>query len=785
VNDYPLQAVDFTDVKLQDSFWLPRLETNHKVTVPHTFHQSEITGRLDNFAKAAGLMEGDFEGLRFNDSDVYKIIEGASYSLALYPDPELDKYLDDLIAKIAAAQREDGYLFTPLIIDPENPPRGVAKERWVSERESHELYCVGHMYEAAVAHYKATGKRTLLDVAIKSADLVDSVFGAKKRRAAPGHQEIELGLVKLYRVTGEKRYLDLAKYFLDERGNTEGRESYGRYFQDHKPVLEQEEAVGHSVRAAYMYAAMADMAALTGNERYIQALDRFWENVAAKKLYITGGIGGGNSEGFSAEYVLPNMRAYNETCASIANALWNHRMFLLHGDSKYMDLVERIIYNGFLSGIHQSGDLFFYPNRLATVKGEERSPWFNCACCPSNVVRFLPQIAGFMYAQKENEIFVNLFVESSVSLALNENQVKIVQDTNYPWNETIFLKIEPDVPARFAIKLRIPGWTQNKPIDSPLYRYMTESTESATITVNGRKKDLKLDQGYATIERRWKKGDEIELHLPMPIRRVLTDEKVTYNRGRMALERGPLVYAAEWPDNNSTIHSLVVLDEATFETQEKLDLLGGVIAITGRVFSAEYRDDGRSLSPQPHTLTAIPYFTWAHRGPGPMIVWMAREPEVAWAKPAPTIAYESRIAASFQGPRGTEISALNDQVLPQSSVDREVPRFTWWDHKGTEEWVQYDFKTMKTVAAVEVYWFDDEPVDGGVRVPQSWKLFYKGQYGWTPVPNPSAFTIEKDRFNRLTFDPVTTKALRIVATLQPEFSAGILEWIVEESEESP
>ncbi|MBW2036443.1 MAG: glycoside hydrolase family 127 protein [Deltaproteobacteria bacterium] len=775
--DYPITPLNFTDVRLKDTFWTPRENINRTVTIPHAFHQCEVTGRIDNFAKAGGLMEGKFEGLRFNDSDVYKVIEGASYTLAIHPDPELDQYLDDLIGKIAAAQEEDGYLYTPLIIDPGNPPRGVGSERWISERTSHELYCAGHLYEAAVAHYLATSKRTLLDVALKNADLVANVFGPNKRRAPPGHQEIELGLVKLYRITGKNKYLRLAKFFLEERGRFEGRESYGEYFQDHKPVLEQKKVVGHAVRAGYMYSAMVDISALTGDRRYAETVKSAWENVVSKKIYITGGVGGGNSEGFSEEYILPNRRAYNETCASIANALWNHRMFLLTGDARYIDVLERVIYNAFLSGIAMTGDLFFYHNRLATFEGEERRPWFNCACCPSNVVRFIPQVAGFIYAQNQDDIYINLFAESETVLTINRRKVKLTQETNYPEEGKVIIKVEPEAETKLALHIRIPGWTQDKPLPGGLYSFLDSPGGEVKLFVNGKETALTTDKGFAVLSRKWQAGDTVELHLPMAVRRVIADEKVTNNRGRVALSRGPLIYCVEWPDNPEGVHHLVLPDDSRLCTEFRSDLLGGFTLIHGKAFSTRYADRGQSINIEGKTdFTAIPYYAWAHRGPGQMVVWMARVKEAARPLPEETIAYTSAVSASNTGPR-TTLSALNDQVIPTSSDDLEVPSFTWQPQKGTKEWVQYDFAEPTLISETEVYWFDNAP-RGIVRIPKEWRVLYAEEGQWKPVSNPSGYELRKDRFNRVTFDPVKTHALRIEVQLQSDWSAGILEWRV-------
>lgn len=445
--DYPIQPVPFTQVEILDGFWRPRFDINREVTIPYNFQKCEETGRISNFAKAGDLEVGEFEGIFFNDSDVFKVIEGASYSLQLNPDPELEQYLDDVIAKIAAAQEEDGYLYTNRTIEPEKAADEGGTERWTNLEVFHELYNVGHLYEAAVAHYQATGKRTLLEVALMNADLILEVFGPDKNMGVPGHEEIEIGLVKLYRVTGEEKYLNLARFFVEQRGNAEGHELYGKYAQDHEPVLQQGEAVGHAVRAGYLYSGVADVAALTGEDTYVQAIDRIWMNVVSKKLYLTGGIGSSRrGEAFGSNYELPNATAYNETCAAIANMLWNHRLFLLKGDSKYMDVFERTLYNGFLAGVSMEGDTFFYPNPLEfdgvytfNQGSVGRKPWFDCSCCPVNVVRMIPSLPGYIYAVREHEVFVNLYINSQASLQVAGTPLTITQQSQYPWNGTILL----------------------------------------------------------------------------------------------------------------------------------------------------------------------------------------------------------------------------------------------------------------------------------------------------------------------------------------------------------
>jgi len=623
-------AVPFTAVTFADAFWTPRMQTNREVTIPYDFKKCEETGRIDNFAKAGGLMEGPFKGIRFDDSDVFKVIEGAAYSLNLYPDPELDQYLDELIAKIAAAQEQDGYLYTCRTIDPGRLPRGAGETRWSLLQSSHELYNVGHMYEAAVAHYRATGKRTLLDVAIKNADLIDRVFGPGKRRDVPGHEEIEIGLVKLYGVTGDARYLALARFFLDERGRAGEREIYGDYCQDHEPVVKQNRAVGHAVRAGYLYTGMADVAALTPKTGYTRALERIWQDVVSKKLYITGGIGArGGGESFGVGYELPNKEAYCETCAAIANAMWNHRMALLHADAKYIDVLERVIYNGFLSGISLSGDRFFYPNPLASDGKYQRSPWFGCACCPTNIVRFLPSLPGYAYAQSRDSLYVNLFVSGNATIRMGEHPVRVTQQTRYPWEGLVKIMIEPDAgTARkaFTVCIRIPGWTQESPVPSDLYLYSDLgpkdwSQRKVTVKVNDEPIPLGIVNGYVRIRRAWQVGDVIALNLPMPVRRVRSHRKVKTNAGRIALQRGPVVYCFEGADNPKGVANLVLPPDAVFETQYRDDLLGGVVTITGQG-KIRWPDVNGETVLKDIAITAIPYYAWAHRSKNEMAVWL-------------------------------------------------------------------------------------------------------------------------------------------------------------------
>lgn len=616
--DYSYNPVSFTAVNIKGGFWQPRMDTNRAVTIPYCFEKCEQTHRIANFEIAGGLKEGIFRGIRFNDSDVFKVMEGAAYSLMVHPDSKLDRYLEDLIAKVAAAQEGDGYLFTTRTIDPNKPAKSSGKTRWSYLAHSHELYNVGHMYEAAVAHYRATGRKTFLNIATQNADLIDKVFGPDKICDVPGHQEIEIGLCSLYRVTGEKRYLDLAKFFLDMRGRSDKRKRlYGKYSQDHVPAIKQTEAVGHAVRACYMYASMADVAALAGDKDYIKAIDRIWEDVVSKKIYITAGVGAlRHGEAFGGPYHLPNA-AYNETCAAIANAMWNHRMFLLHGDAKYMDIVELAIYNGFLSGISMKGDTFFYPNPLvADGKGKfnqgapGRKGWFNCSCCPVNVARFLPSLPGYAYATKKNALYVNLFMSGTTDVEMDNTPVHITQKTEYPWNGKIELSVDPKEKKAFRLCIRIPGWTRGQPIPSDLYSTSTALGESTpTLSVNGKSKALEMENGFAVINRTWMKGDVVELDLPMPILRMKAHEAVKADAEKVALMRGPIVYCAESIDNNDQAYEISLPGNITLSADHRKGLLGGVTVITGKL-------------PAGDVFTAIPYYSWNHRGTTKMSVWL-------------------------------------------------------------------------------------------------------------------------------------------------------------------
>ena len=630
---YPIDPVPFTSVKVTDSFWGQRLKASREVTIPLAFSKCEETGRYENFVKAAHPSdEYKVEGYSFDDTDVYKTIEGASYSLQTYPDKQLEKYIDSVLVIVAAAQEPDGYLYTARTMNPKHPHDWAGPERWSKVEElSHEFYNLGHMVEGAVAHYQATGKRNFLDIAIKYADCVCKAIGngPDQKKLVPGHQIAEMALVRLYLVTGDRKYLDQAKFFLDARGYTSRKDAYS---QAHKPVLEQDEAVGHAVRATYMYAGMADVAAITGDSSYIKAVDRIWENIVGKKIYITGGIGARHAgEAFGDNYELPNLSAYNETCAAIGNVYVNYRLFLLHGDAKYFDVLERTLYNGLISGVSLDGGSFFYPNPLASTGGYSRKPWFGCACCPSNICRFIPSLPGYVYAVKDDQVYVNLFLSNRAELKVNRKKLVLEQETGYPWNGDIRIRVaQGNLP--FTMHLRIPGWVRGAVVPSNLYRYADSQELGYTVTVNGEPVAGELQKGYLLIDRKWKKGDVVEVHFDMKPRVVKANGKVEADRGRVAVERGPLVYCAEWPDNDFNVHNILLNQHPSFQVVERPDLLYGIHEITTDAQALSYDAAGK-LAVRDVNLTLIPYYAWAHRGEGDMEVWLPIEVGASSALP--------------------------------------------------------------------------------------------------------------------------------------------------------
>ena len=630
---YPIDPVPFTSVKVTDNFWGQRLQASREVTIPLAFSKCEETGRYENFVKAAHPSDTyKVEGFSFDDTDVYKTIEGASYSLQTYPDKKLQKYIDSVLVIVAGAQEPDGYLYTARTMNPKHPHNWAGKERWVAvENLSHEFYNLGHMIEGAEAHYQATGKRNFLDIAIKYADCVCREIdnGPQQKKYVPGHQIAEMALVKLYMVTGDKKYLDQAKFFLDTRGYTSRKDAYS---QAHKPVVEQDEAVGHAVRAVYMYSGMADVAAITGDSSYIKAIDKIWDNIVSKKIYITGGIGARHAgEAFGNNYELPNLSAYCETCAAIGNVYMNYRLFLLHGDAKYFDVLERTLYNGLISGVSLDGGSFFYPNPLSSNGKYSRKPWFGCACCPSNVSRFIPSLPGYVYAVKNDQVYVNLYLSNKAELKVDKKKILLEQETGYPWNGDIRLKITQGN-QDFTMKLRIPGWVRGNVLPGDLYSYADNQKPAYQVSVNGQTVESDVNDGYLSIARKWKKGDVVEVHFDMIPRIVKANPKVEADHGRVAVERGPIVYCAEWPDNRFNVHSILLNQHPQFKVTDKPELLYGIRQITTDAQALSYDKTGKLVTKDVE-LTLIPYYAWAHRGEGDMEVWLPIDVSATSAQP--------------------------------------------------------------------------------------------------------------------------------------------------------
>ncbi len=774
---YPITPVPFTSVKVTDNFWGQRLKASREVTIPLAFSKCEETGRYDNFYKAAHpSSEYKVGGLAFDDTDVYKTIEGASYSMQTYPDKKLDKYIDSVLTVVAAAQEPDGYLYTSRTMNPEHPHEWAGSKRWEKVEElSHEFYNLGHMVEGAVAHYQATGKRNFLDIAIKYADCVEREIGDKPGQVVrvPGHQIAEMALCKLYLATGQQKYLDLAKFFLDKRGYTTRTDAYS---QAHKPVLEQDEAVGHAVRASYMYSGMADVAALTGDTGYVHAIDKIWDNVVTKKLYITGGIGAtSNGEAFGENYELPNMSAYCETCAAIGNVYWNYRLFLLHGESKYYDVLERTLYNGLISGVSLDGGGFFYPNPLESIGQHQRQPWFGCACCPSNICRFIPSLPGYVYAVHDKDVYVNLFMSNTSELKVGGKKVTLEQTTEYPWNGDIRVAVTPKGKQEFALKIRIPGWVQGEVVPSNLYTFTDNKELGYVVKVNGEPVQSTLDKGYFTISRPWKKGDVVEVHFDMEPRTVKANSKVEADRGKIAVERGPIVYCAEWPDNDFSVLSVFMNRKPEFKLQRKPELLYGINELTTQAQTLGYDESGR-LTTKDVTLTLIPYYAWAHRGAGEMAVWLPQDVSATRPVMPPTIASKSKITTSHPA---KSISAISDGLTPKDENDRTAPYYHFWPKEGTTEWIAYEFDQPQEVSSTTVYWYDDAPW-GGCRIPKSWKVYYKDASGnWQPVANPSGYGVAKGDPNTVRFSKVKTTAMKLEIVQQDKNSAGLFEWAVE------
>lgn len=614
-----IEPVNFSQVQINDEFWKPRIDKIATATLPACIYQTEIaTPRIQNFINAAKRKTGSFKGLVYDDSDVFKALEAISYSLKDNPDAVLEKKADEWIDIIAAAQLPDGYLNTYYTLTDLN-------KRW-TQIPNHEDYNAGHLIEAAVAYYNATGKRKLLEVAERYANHIDSTFRLQNRHWISGHEEIELALVKLYHTTKNDRYLKLADWYLQQRGQQTTMGWFTpAYWQDIKPVKEQTKITGHAVRAMYLYTGAADVAAATGDTGYLKAMKAVWEDVVDRNMYLTGGIGSsGDNEGFSKDYDLPNADAYCETCASVGMVLWNQRMNILTGDAKYVDVLERTLYNAALDGLSLTGDRFFYGNPLASIGKDTRGEWFGTACCPANIARLVASLGNYIYNKSDNDIWVNLFIGSKSNLQIGKSNIEIEQQTNYPWDGNVKINISPDKKIKMALHIRIPGWANGEAVPGDLYRFVNTETKKFSLKINGNDVAYSLQKGYAVINREWKKGDVVELSLPMDVKEIVANDSVSADAGKAALQRGPLVYCIEGSDNNKKAWNILLPADAKFNTDFQKNLLNGVTTISVELPVLTVSSDGLSILTEKKLVTAIPYYSWANRGGDDMQVWIPR-----------------------------------------------------------------------------------------------------------------------------------------------------------------
>jgi hypothetical protein len=743
----PARPVSFTDVKIADAFWAPRQERNRAVTIP--------------------FMMKTYKEL--SQTPWSPFLEGAAYTLVTYPDPELENEIAGHLDRIAGELLNQ----TP-------------KLRW-KHLLNGDLISAGHFFEAAVAFFQSTGSRKYLDAAVRIADDIDSVFGPGKRRDVSNHEEVKIGLIRLYQLTGNEKYLKLARFFLDERGRAGGHELYGEYGQDHEPAVDQREAVGHAVRAMYLYAPLTELAALTGDEAYIRADDAIWEDAVTRKTYLTGGVGSHRDfEDFGDPYELPNLGAWNETCAANGSVLWNQRMFLYHRDAKYIDVLERVLYNGFLAGVGLGGDRFLYQNPLKTAGGFTRQPWFGPNCCPPNVVRGIALVGNYVYAVGGPDVYVNLFVAGKANIRTALGAVTVRQETRYPWDGEVKLTVEPEKAGRFSVFVRVPGWARDEAFPGGLYRFLGKNPDTVALKVNGDMWDYRFEKGYARIEREWKAGDVIEIGFPMPVRRVLADERVADDRGMTAIQRGPLIYCAEACDNGGSVSSLLIPDDAALSARFEASVLNGIAVIGGKVQALSRGKDRVSVVKEERDFRAVPYYAWGNRADGEMSVWLARDPSKVRLLPVPSIASTSRASSScgngsvdenYPGGKAPSIAerfypraqsggagpeALSDQVEPAGSADGSGTYFRLRPRKGDTAWVQYDFKSPAEVSSTAVYWKDD----GELCVPpKSWEVFYRKDGNWVLVTPAGPFPAVKDGFNSIEFEKVRTDGLRLVIKL--------------------
>ena len=769
-HDYPINPVPFTSVKMSDQFWMPKIKIIHDVTLPHALIESE--NRLMNFEIAAKLKSGRFQSsYPFDDSDIYKIIEAASYSLYYYPDSVLESKIDSIIDIIGLAQEPDGYLYTCRTMN-SFPNDWSGSYRWEKVEDlSHETYNMGHLFESACAYYQATGKDKYLKIAVKAADLLDTDFGWGKIEKYPGHEIVEVGLARLYRLTGDERYLNLAKFFLDVRGP--GGEEY---CQAQAKVVDQTTAVGHAVRAVYLYAGMADVGALKNDAAYISSIDKIWEDIVTKKIYVTGGIGpSGGNEGFNGDYNLPNSSAYCETCASVGNIYFNQRLFLLHGDAKYIDVMERTLYNSLLSGISLSGNRFFYSNRLASSGFDNRSVWFECACCPPNIARLIPSVPGYIYAHTSDSLYINLFMSDTANVNIDGDDLQIIQNTNYPWEGNVDITINPSSEREYTILVRIPGWARNEAIPGGLYRFMDESSQKASISINNENYTFDLQKGYAVIKRIWKTGDVISLNLPVEPRRLVANENVNDDKGRISIQRGPIVYCAEGVGNGQQISSLKYDTLSELTTQFNADLLGGIQTVKTNSVTV----DGSANK----EITLIPYSLWNNRGASEMQVWLKLNRQIDLPDSLILInTSEGDFASTNYVSTWETLNSIYDLYDPVNSLDKGEGAFGNWAYdQGTVQawnWVQYNFYKEYRIGSSEVYWWKD---NAGIDIPDSSYLSYYDQASGLFIPISGTLKSKGDggimanQYNLEVFTPVETNQFRLNFWGDRD-AQGILEW---------
>lgn len=803
-----LQGVSFEKVNLTDAFWLPRLNLQRRVLVPYSFAQTHEA--LTDLRAAAELNAGRKPEPyppphRYRTSDLFKVMEGAAYLLALERDAALERQMDAIIDVIAASQEPDGYLNATRTLYPHTPIDMMGDGRYAFIDHSHELYIVGHLYEAAVAYYRATGKRKLLDVAEKNARHVQHVFfegdpkynGGKPKNQADGHEEIELALVKLAEATGDPSYAKLAQKFLDIRGVTyvphgEGVQS-PTYAQQHAPVREQRAPTGHAVRATYLYAGMADVAAALGVDYYDDALEHIWQNMVDTRMHITGGLGAVHGiEGFGPELDLPNDDAFNETCAAVGNVFFNWRMFLRYQDAKFLDVAEVALYNNVLVGVNLAGDRFFYINPLAADGYRpfnhgrpERSPWFGTACCPTNIARLVPQVPGMLFATDDAGLTLCLYAACRTNVTLGGVPTEVIEDTRYPFDGRVEVTLRPERPATFSVRLRVPTWTGSQFVPGKLYRYVDSGTaatdgRAVQLFVNDEAVDVRVERGLATVEREWASGDRVRLELPMPVRASLCRDEVEADRGRIAFTRGPLVYCAESADNAGHVYNYLARPERAMASArvEPRKITGHEVAAI-EVEAETLNGDGKLASAP---LVLVPYYAWNNRGVGSMAVWLP-DNEATLRAGALVVDDNARRFVSAMATHtfeGDRVEAMIDGRLPRNSFDTSIPRWTSWPRRGELQTLEFELASPLEVRTVEVYWYDDH---GGVQVPARWELDANQNGSWRPFPlyNTDAYGVEPDQFNVVhPAAPLRVERLRMRVWPRADAAAGVLELVVRE-----